>query len=261
MVFNKNGRLLLRPFYLNNIRLECVRIYKYLGFMITPSGEINTGLKDLRDRAFRAFMKVKRDLGQGFNQDIPLILSLIDSLVKPILLYASDFWGCFKLPKSNHIDTFYMSMLKQVLGVQKQTVNDGVLLELGKTPLNFDAKKFSIKNWERIIRGNANGPLLTSFQESVNLNLPLTSLIKINLESIGLLNFYNGNHSSKTPFVFKKFFQRLCDIFHQDTLAKIQGNRSKLRTYAIFKKELGFEKYLTDIKNISTRINVQTLKP
>ena len=147
-------------------------------------------------------------------------------------------------------------MLKQILGVQKQTANDGVLLELGKVPLNFDAKKFSIKNWERIIRGNANGPLLTSFQESVDLNLPWNSLIKTNLESIGLLNFYNVDHTSKTPFVFKKLFQRLCDIFHQDAFAKIQGDRSKLRTYAVFKKDLGFEKYLTDIKNIHTRINV-----
>ena len=60
----------------------------------------------------------------------------------------------------------------------------------------------------------------------------------------------------KTPFVFRKFFQRLCDVFHQDTFAKIQGNRSKLRTYAIFKKDLGYEKYLTDIKNVSTRISV-----
>ena len=145
MVFNKNGRLLLRQFYLNNVQLECVRAYEYLGFIITPSGEINSGLKDLQDRAFRAFMKIKRDLGPGFNQDVRLILSLIDSLVKPILLYGSDFWGCFNLQKSNHIDIFYMSMLKQILGVQKQTTNDGVLLELGMTPLSFDAKKLAIK--------------------------------------------------------------------------------------------------------------------
>ena len=136
------------------------------------------------------------------------------------------------------------------------TVNDDVLLELGRTPLNFDAKKFSIKNWERIIRGGANAPLLASFRESVGLDLPWTSLIKASLENIGMLSFYNGNHSSKAPFVFRKFFQRLCDVFHQDTFAKIQGNRSKLRTYAIFKKDLGYEKYLTDIKNVSTRISV-----
>ena len=65
-----------------------------------------------------------------------------------------------------------MSMLKQVLGVQKQTTNNGVLLELGRTPLSFEAKKFSIKNWERITRGNANDPLYASFQESIDLELP-----------------------------------------------------------------------------------------
>ena len=256
MTFNKTGRLLLRPFYLNNVQLECVRCYKYLGFVITPSGECGTGLKDLRDRAFRAFMKIKRDLGENFNSDVPLILSLINALIKPILLYACDFWGCLKLPQSNPIETFYLSMLKQVLGVQKQTTNNGVLLELGKTPLSFEARKFSIKNWERIIRGNANVPLQRSLQESVDLGLPWTTLIKSNLEKIGLLNFYTGDYSSKPPFVYKKLFQRLCDIFHQETFEKISGPNSKLRTYALFKKDQGYEEYLTKIKNVAVRKNV-----
>ena len=249
MVFNKSGRLLLRNFHLNNVQLECVRTYKYLGFVLTPSGECATGLKDLRDRAFKAFMKIKYDLGPSFNEDIPLILSLIQSLVKPILLYASDFWGCLKPPRNNPIEIFYMSMLKQVLGVQKQTTNDGVFLELGMTPLSFDAKKISIKNWERIIRGKANILLMESYQESLELDLPWISSIKSTLENIGLLNFYNGDYAAKPPFVYKKLFQRLSDIFHQETFSKINGERSKLRTYAIFKKEQGFEKYLTDIKN------------
>ena len=91
MIFNKTGRTMRRPFYLNGIQLECVRSYKYLGFVLTPSGEILTGLQDLRDRAFKAYMKLKYELGSSFNQDILTTLSLIDSLIKPILLYASDF--------------------------------------------------------------------------------------------------------------------------------------------------------------------------
>ena len=194
---------------------------------------------------------MRRDLGESFNQDVSLILSLIDSLIKPILLYASDFWGCFNLPKSNPIENMYMSMLKQVLGVQKQTTNDGVLLELGKVPIVYEAKRLSVKNWERIIRGKGNEPLLDSFKESLNLNLPWSVQIKSNLENIGLSNFYMRNYSSKGPYVFKKLFQRLSDIFHQETFDKIRGDRSKLRTYAIFKKEIGFEKYLSDVKNVS----------
>ena len=106
-----------------------------------------------------------------------------------------------------------MAMLKQVLGVQKQTTNDGVLLELGRTPLCFDAKRFSIKNWERIIRGKANTPLLGSLKESIELDLPWTSHIKSNLENIGLLNFYIGDYSSKSPFVFKDCFNDYMTCF------------------------------------------------
>ena len=39
MIFNKSGRLIRRPFYLNGVKLEMVRAYKYLGFVITPEGE------------------------------------------------------------------------------------------------------------------------------------------------------------------------------------------------------------------------------
>ena len=73
-----------------------------------------------------------------------------------------QFLGLPKLPKFNPIETFYMSILKQILEVQKQTTNDGVLLEIGLTPLSFGVKKFAGKNWERMIRGNGNAPLLSS---------------------------------------------------------------------------------------------------
>ena len=94
MIFNKTGRLIRRNFFINGAFLESVRSYKYLGFLLTPSGEIRSGLHDLRDRALKAFMKLKSDLGYAFKQDILTTLHLTDSLISPILLYMSDFWGC-----------------------------------------------------------------------------------------------------------------------------------------------------------------------
>ena len=146
MIFNKTGRLLRRHFYLKGVQLENVRTYKYLGFLITPSGEINSGLKDLCDRALKAFKMLKHDLGTAFNQDGLTTLSLVDALIKPILLYVSYFWGCMKLPKCNPIENLHMMMCKQILGVQKQTTNIGVLLELGRTPMYLYAAKFAVKN-------------------------------------------------------------------------------------------------------------------
>ena len=101
MIMNKTGRLMRRPFYINGKLLQSVRTYKYLGFQITPSGELGTGLKDLKDRALRAYLKIKSDMGHSFMQDVHTSLQLIDFLVKPIMTYNSDFWGCMKLPKND----------------------------------------------------------------------------------------------------------------------------------------------------------------
>ena len=220
---------------------------------MTPSGEINSGLKDLRDRAFKAYMKIRNDMGTVFNQNIVTTLSLIDTLVKPILLYAGDFWGCLKLPKNNPIENLHMMMCKHLLGVQKQTTNIGVLLELGRLPLHLYAIKFSVKNWERIKSGNGNKILLDSCNESID-GLGWTPNIKRILELNGMLNFYTDSFPNIHPFVHKKVFERLSDNFHQNSFESIKEDSSKLRTYAIFKGEIGLERYLTETKKVSDRI-------
>ena len=257
MIFNKTGRLIPIPFYLDGIKLEVVRQYKYLGFLITPSGEISTGLRDLRDRALKGFMKMRNDMGMTFNQDIVGTLMLMDSLVRPILLYASDFWGCLKLPKNNPIENLHMMMCKQLLGVQKQTTNIGVLLELGRIPLCVYACKYAIKNWERIRIGNGNGILLDSYKDG---ELSWDSSIKATLENNGMMNFYLSNCGKEYPFVYKRLFERLSDHFHNTAFEEIKLDTSKLRTYAKVKTEIGMEKYLLEIKNTDIRSKVTKLR-
>ena len=85
--------LIRRNIYYRDKRIETTRQYKYLGFMVTPSGEITTGLKDLKDRSLRAFAKMKNKLGVFFKKHPLISIKLFNALVQPILLYASDFWG------------------------------------------------------------------------------------------------------------------------------------------------------------------------
>ena len=101
LIFNKNGRLIKEQIHMNGIKLENVREYKYLGFIFTPSGEIGTGLQDLRNRAFKSFQALKQKMGESFNRDVETAIGLYESMIKPILTYASDFWGCLKLPPQN----------------------------------------------------------------------------------------------------------------------------------------------------------------
>ena len=167
MIFNKTGRMIRRDFWFENKKVEMVRKYKYLRFLITPSINLHTALTDLKDRGLRALGAIKTKLGINFRKHIPITIHLFDSLVKPILLYASDFWGCLKLPKVNPIENLHIKFCKDLLGVQIQTTNLGVLLELGRLPLCIYGKKNVAKNWERIgIQHKANTILLSSYLDS-----------------------------------------------------------------------------------------------
>ena len=116
----------------------------------------------------------------------------------------SDFWGCMKLPKTNPIENLHMMMSKQLLGVQKQTTNIGVLLELGRVPLPLQAVKLAIKNWERIKQQKANMLLLASYRDATTENLMWISTIKNYLEANGMLNFFLNVYENKPPFIHKK---------------------------------------------------------
>ena len=84
-------------------------------------------------------------MGISFRKQPSITMKIFKSLIEPILLYASDFWGILKMPANNPIENLYMSFCKQLLGVQKQSTNDGVLLELGQFPLIILAKKRATK--------------------------------------------------------------------------------------------------------------------
>ena len=139
-----------------------------------------------------------------------------------------------KRPASNPVENLYMMMCQQILGVKKQTTNMGILLELGRVPLHLDAIKYAIRNWERIKRGRANIILLASYGDSMQENLPWIYGVKSTLEKNGMLSFYQNDFSTKPPFIAKRLFERLVDIFHQNASARIKSGKSKLRTYAIF---------------------------
>ena len=89
-------------------------------------------------------------MGQYFKTCPEMTLNLFDTLIKPILLYAPDFWGCLKIPHNNPIENTHMRFCKDLLGVQRQTSNIGVLLELERVPIMIYGKKNCVKNWVRI---------------------------------------------------------------------------------------------------------------
>ena len=94
------------------------------------------------------------------------------------------------MPSNNPVANLQMRIFKDILGVQKQTTNVGVLLELGRFPIHINAVKLAVKNWERIRKGNANAIICATYIESTRLNLKWTQSIKTILEVNGLLSLF-----------------------------------------------------------------------
>ena len=253
MTFNKTGRLIRRVFKYKGTTIEAVREYRYLGFLITPSGEISSALHDLKDRAGKALFKLKTKMGEMFKKHVSTTLQLFDMLIKPILMYMSDFWGCLKMPKNNPIEIFQNKFLKQLLGVQIQTTNIGVLLETGSIPLSIYAKKYCIKNWSRINKNKCNSVLRHSYLNAINDDLVWYANIRQEFAFGGLYELLLNQEESDI-LVESILFKRLVDIFHQDAFAEINNPNSKLRTYSLMKTTIGFENYLNQITSVVDRI-------
>ena len=147
MIFNKKGRTIKRQFIYKSEKLEIVKNFTYLGFCLSVAGQINDGLLDLHKRAQKAFYKLKNHLGDMFYENPNLTIKLFDSLVKPVLLYASDFWGCFEFASSDksHLEKLNTTLCKYLLGVKKQVSNVASKIEMGRFPLHIDAIRNCIK--------------------------------------------------------------------------------------------------------------------
>ena len=219
MIFNKTGKFIRRSYPMKNGTIETTKSYKYLGFIFTPSGEIVSGLKDLRDRALRAYHKLKHKMGLHFRLHPFTTMSLFDSLIKPILLYSSDFWGCLKMPNNNPIENMYMKFCKALLGVQKQTSNIGVLLELGAVPIMFYGVKNCIKNWDRIHKKyEANDIVLKIHHMACEFNLPWPLMAKNKLDSVDIAP------ESDIQNIHVVTFKNLTENFYQESFEKFTQN-------------------------------------
>ena len=253
MIFNKSGRHIWRRFSISGVGVETTREYKYLGFKVTPSGEIKSGSSDMKDRALKAFMQLKRRMGSMFKKHTRIRIKIFDALVRPILLYASDFWGVLKMPSTNPIETFYLSFCKQLIGVQKQTTNIAVLLELGLTPLQLHAKTNALKNWNRIAKlKSANAITSLSYNNALDNELVWPKQVMLNLSEIGMLDIFLADVADTSSHL--KILQRLKDIFHQNSFSQINKENGKLRTYRHLKSDIGFEEYFDLIPNKSDRV-------
>ena len=147
MIFNKR-KINDISFELGGNFLEVVKTYNYLGIRISSSGSFVPAIKELSDKAIRAFFSLKNSL-TNTNTNPRVLMKLYDSLIKPISTYAAEVWGAFG-HKPQHVtnmlehiyqklkspyEVLHLKACKWSLKVSRRSSNFGVLSELGRYPI------------------------------------------------------------------------------------------------------------------------------
>ena len=140
-----------------------------------------------------------------------------------------------KLPANNPIENVHAMFCKQLLGVQKCKPNNGVLLEVGRTPPKA-AEKAAVKNWERIHNGRTNYFMKMSFIAAQTDALDWLTKIKMCIAQTGIDNFFVNVGKSPDKNFHHIYFKRVKDAFYQKALSSINNPNGKLRTYNLYKQ-------------------------
>ena len=134
-------------FIINDIKLEQVQTFCYLGFEVKASGVVSFAAKTLYDKANKA-MRPLMGVISRFNISVKSSLQLFHSYISPIMLYTAENWMTLTTKKlqtfsndtiflntfNDKSDTLHRTFLKYILGTSKSCPNMSVYGEIGEIP-------------------------------------------------------------------------------------------------------------------------------
>ena len=193
-------------------------------------------------------------------------INLFDHVVKPVLTYASDIWGCDRIKKNNSffnwmmndpLEKCHLKYLRYILGVNKHAPKLAIYGDSGRFPLAIDSLISSIKYLHRLLNMSADeNPLLyETFRENQNLCITTSWFHKIKtfLSRLGVdLNLIQNQNIKKSVQYVKSYLRNIfivewkAELFNDNRKRK-HGN--KLRCYRQFKTTFHTESYLLECHN------------
>ena len=149
MIF-ESGRHTSCGLFLNNVKLEVVDSFKYLGVHFFKHGNWFRTQKRLAQHASCALHNLFSLLRQI---DLPVTenCKLFDTLVGSILNYSSEIWV---IHEAKDIEAIHSKFCRWVLNVKKCTNFSGLYGELGRVPFKIQRKFNMIKYWAKHLKSN-----------------------------------------------------------------------------------------------------------
>lgn len=79
-----------------------------------------------------------------FENDYKISIMMLESLVKPVMLYETERWGWKEQAKLKSVQVRY---LRSIVGLDKQTHRYIVMEETKMSELRLEAGKMALKRW------------------------------------------------------------------------------------------------------------------
>ena len=254
MIFEK-GETTHYDFFLNNVKLELVSSFKYLGIHFFTNGNWHRTQKRLAQHASFALHKIF-----SIFREIELPISekckLFDALVSPILNYGAEVWDMYE---AKDVEILHNKFCRWTLNVRKSTNLVGLYGELGRPPLCILRKIITIRYWMKLLKSEDNfipKQIYFMLKQDADNNKSYSGTnwayqVKHILDSIGLSNIWIQQYDIDIPFNLIK--QRILDIYKQTWYVAV-NNSNRLLLYSRYKHEFIFEKYLDFIVEKKYRI-------
>ncbi len=168
VIFNKTGKMIKNNgFEINKNSLKVTKSYKYLGFQLDNNGNFNGTVEDLANRAKRALYSIYK-LSTINYISVETMINVFNATIKPILLYGSEIWG-YHSKQNSQIEKIQLTFGKNILGVNRKSINLAILGELDLKPLKIDMKINSLKYFD-YVKQNKNKLLTDTLQENILIN-------------------------------------------------------------------------------------------
>ena len=181
IIFNKRGQLIKVQFTINDIDIECIKTYKYLGIILSNSGSFKVAKSHLYNKALKSSFKIYKDI-KPTDPSIKTLLHLFDHIIKPIATYGSDIWGVlsasmqskdkclYEIFKNWETENLHMKFCKFIIGSGKKSTNFAVLSELGRQQIFYSIISAILSYCHRLENTPKNSLIYNAYKESMILD-------------------------------------------------------------------------------------------
>ena len=244
LIFSRGRQPANLKFHYNNLEVEIVNEFTYLGVIFSRFGTFNATKKYLINKATKAMYDVLKK-GRTHNLSIQCQLDLFDKIVVPILLYGCEVWG---IGKNDDIERVHLKFCKLLLRLKTSTPNFMVYGELGRYPLDICIKSRILSYWTKLLNGKQSKLSTILYKMSFSKtqgNYPSKWMkyVKNILDTSGYSNFWNSQQVPNFNWFLKSIRLRLIDQFKQHWKSEVDTSPKGI-SYRLFKDEINFENYL-----------------